>query len=502
MTIEQTVAKIKADQAEAAAKTPGTLAVYQGANDGVELPPSSNRASGVHQPMPEVAGDHLNCQRFLQAHGPGVRFSRELGTWYRWNGSWLEEDRTGVVKGLAAETVNDLRKWVAESDNADEMKRRAAHYSASSRSGRHNSLLDLASTDSAIRVSVDQLDSHPMMLACLNGAVNLATGELLPADPDQLLTRGVNVDYDPEAQSDLWDAFIRTIFDDDLELAGYVQRLLGYCTTGMIRDHVLAVFHGQGANGKSVLINSVKKILGEHAMTAPEGLLIRQKHEPHPERIASLRGRRLVVSNELEEKAQLAEQMVKQLTGGDDLTAREMNGRRFTFPPTFKVLMVTNHKPRVTGTDHAIWRRLRLVPFTVTIPPEKDDKELTQRLVDEHAPAILTWLVQGARAWHHDGLGTCAAVDVATEEYRESQDRFGIFMAECTEESHGARTKVGDLWSRWRDWCEQAREVTGRKQDFSAALLEHGVRIEPYQGTQYVRQIAVIPAQGTFGGVS
>ena len=299
-------------------------------------------------------------------------------------------------------------------------------------------------------------------------------------------------EYDPDATSELWETFIHTIFGGDEELISYVQRLLGYCCTGVIREHVLAVLHGTGANGKSALQHVVQTILGDHAMTAPEGLVIKQKHEPHPERIAVLRGRRLVVSNELEATARLAEQQVKQLTGGDDLSGREMYGKRFTFTPSHKILLVTNHKPKVSGTDHAIWRRIRLVPFSTTIPAEEQDPDLPQRLIADHAPAVLAWLVRGAAEWNRAGLGSASAVDAATAAYKSSQDTFGMFLSDTTRESARARTKVGDLFTRWKAWCETTGERPGRQQDFTQSLEDRGLMAEPYQGTNYVRGIELV----------
>ncbi len=356
--------------------------------------------------VPDVAGDHLNCQRFLTTNGDKVRYSPELGRWYTWNGSWWAEDRLNRVQEMAAASVDQLREWVAEADGADEFKRRSAHYTASARAGRRDALLSLVSTDPDVVVAVEQLDAHPMLLACRNGTIDLETGELRPARPGDLLTRGVDVEHDPTADPSEWVKFITTIFGGDAGLVEFMQRLLGYCITGMVKEHVLPVLQGAGANGKSVLVGVMQDTLGDNAMTAPEGLVIRHDHDPHPERIAALRGRRLVVSNELEEKAQLAEQTVKQLTGGDTLSARELYGRRFNFQPTHKVLLVTNHKPKVKGTDHAIWRRIRLVPFNVIIPVDQQDADLRRRLVDDHGPAVLSWLVQGARIWHAEGLGS------------------------------------------------------------------------------------------------
>jgi putative DNA primase/helicase len=320
--------------------------------------------------LPDLEGDYLNSARFMAAYGDSVRRAPELGRWFIWNGSWWEEDRTDVVLDLASDVVEGLREWVTETSDPKEFARRSRHYEASSRAGRREAMLAVVGTERDVVVRIDDLDAHPMLLAARNGTIDLATGELRPADPADLLTLGVDVDYDPEAYSDEWLRFLDRIFDKDEELLEYTQRLLGYCITGVVRDHILPVLHGQGANGKSTMVGAVQDLLGDHAMTAPDGLVVRQRHEAHPERVASLRGRRLVVSIELEEKVALAEQTVKMLTGGDILSARELYGRRFNFKPSHKVLLVTNHRPKVRGTDHAIWRRIKLLPFTVTISDE------------------------------------------------------------------------------------------------------------------------------------
>jgi putative DNA primase/helicase len=251
---------------------------------------------------------------------------------------------------------------------------------------------------------------------------------------------------------------------------------------------------GPGANGKSTLVGILQDILGEHAITAPEGLVIRNDHQaqPHPERIAALRGRRLIVSNELEQRATLAEQTVKMLTGGDALSARELYGRRFNFNPTHKVLLISNHKPKVRGTDHAIWRRIRVVPFETIIPVDQQDPDLRRRLVEDHGTAVLAWLVRGAVSWHADGLGSAGVVDIATEEYKSTQDTFGAFLDECTVVVPQKRCKVGDLFNIWRQWCERSGERPGRKQDFSAALSDHGFLVETYQNAKSVVGLGIL----------
>ena len=363
---------------------------------------------------------------------------------------------------------------------------------ASAKAGRRDALLSIAGTDPDVVVAVDQLDAHAQLLACRNGTVDLFTGELRASDPSDLLTRGVDVDYDAAADSGAWEQFVTTIFGADQELISFVQRLLGYCCTGVVHEHVLPVCTGPGANGKSTLIGVLQDILGEHAMTAPEGLVIRHDHEPHPERIAALRGRRLIVSNELEQRAVLAEQTVKMLTGGDTLSARELYGRRFNFTPTHKVLLISNHKPKVRGTDHAIWRRIRVVPFETIIPVERQDPDLRRRLVEDHSSAVLAWLVRGAVSWHTDGLGSAGVVDAATDEYKSTQDTLGAFLEECTVVVPQNRCKVGDLFNVWRQWCDRSGERPGRKQDFRSALDDHGILVESYQNAKFVIGLGIL----------
>ena len=443
--------------------------------------------------VPELAGDHLNCQRFLAEHGHELRRSPEMGRWYEWGGASWREDRLDHVQERAAETIDRLREWASEAPDADSFKRRSAHYAASSKAGRRDALLSLAGTDPDIVVSVDQLDAHPYLLACQNGTVDLRTAEMRPADPADLLTHGIAVDFDPDAFSAEWARFIDETFRGDLDLIAYVQRLGGYCLTGVVHEHVLPVATGVGRNGKSTFVGIVQDLLGDLAITAPEGLVIRRHHEPHPERLAVLRGKRLVVSAELEARAVLAEAVVKMLTGGDTLSARHLYGSRFNFAPSHKVLLTTNHKPRITGTDLAIWRRVKVIPFDYVVPECDVDPDLRRRLVAEHGPAVLAWLVQGAMAWHESGLGEAKAVTAATEDYRRSEDTFGAWLAECTiEVDRTVRTKVGALWESWRSWCEHAGERPGRKQDFSAALTDHGLTVETHQGYRLTRGIGLV----------
>lgn len=434
-------------------------------------PPTELPAAPVATEEVELEGDHLNAARFLHEHGNEVRYSPELGRWLVWNGAWWDEDKLERVNKLANETIDNLRRWVAES-KGDEFKRRASHYTASSRARRRDGMLEIARPD--VTAAIAELDTAKDLLACRNGTVELRTGRLLSADRSRLITRGVALDYEPGARSEYWSGFLRTIFGGDEDLISYVQRLFGYAVTGETSEHVLADFYGSGQNGKTTLVNTVMRIIGDHAIAAPQGLLVEvERQHPHPERIAALRGRRLVVSAELEDRATLAEGLVKLLTGGDRLEARQLYGQRFQFEPTHTLVLYTNHLPQVRGTDRAIWRRIKVVPFGVTIEPDERIDRLDDILVAEHGQAVLAWLIEGAVAFYRDGLGTCDAVDEATRQYRHREDVIQHWLDERT--TSGAEAALHALYEDWRAWATAKAVLPGREQVFAQQLAAHGV---------------------------
>jgi putative DNA primase/helicase len=423
----------------------------------------------------ESEGDHLNAERFLAEYGDQVRFVPQLKQLLVWNGSWWRPDAADQAREWARRSIEGLKAWVVEG-TGKEFDRRAAHYRASCRAERISGLLTVAAT--ACRVSVEELDLRPDLLPCLNGTVDLRTGELSPADPTQFLTEGVALEYDPDARSELWERVVSQACLGKPDLVGFLRRLLGYSATGHAREEVLVIAHGTGANGKSAIFGTVQHVLGPLGASAPEGLFtdLGRSGLPHPERVAWLRGRRLVVSYELEKRSALAEGLVKALTGGDTITAREMHGRRFEFAPTFTPFIVTNHRPRVRGTDEGIWRRIVMVPFEYRVPDAARDESLKERLKSEHAQAVLTWLVRGAVEWYAAGLGRPAEVEAATSAFRASEDTFSAFWAECVEPAPRDRVKVGDLFAAWSAYVKP--ESGGRVSDFRARLDDMGMRVE------------------------
>ena len=250
-------------------------------------------------------------------------------------------------------------------------------------------------------VSRDELHADPMLLNCRNGVLDLRTGQLGPHEPDLLLTKMAGAAYRPDVDGETFGAFLEAIQPQEA-MRRFLARLLGHALEGRVVTHLLPIFFGTGANGKSTLIDAVIAALGDYGDAADPELLTARTYDAHPTGVADLFGLRVAILHESDHGRRLAEGTVKRLTGGDRLKARRMREDFWSFPPSHTFVMLTNHKPLVQGTDEGIWRRLRLVPFTVTIPVDERDEHLGEKLAAE-ADAVLAWLVAGHHDWKTSG---------------------------------------------------------------------------------------------------
>lgn len=414
-----------------------------------------------------------NAERFAEQHAPYVRYCWAMKTWLVWTGTNWAPDDTGHVYRLAAATVRSIYAEASEAEGSDQRRQIGDWAKTSEARTRLDALLALASSQERIAVGADQLDRNQWLFNCRNGTINIRTGRLQTHDPDDLITRCSPVHFDSDATAPTWHAFLNQIFAGDAELMRYVQRVFGMCLTGDVSEQYLFICHGDGANGKSVLLDIITYVMGEYAGQAAPHLLVSSKHAEHPTELADLQGRRLVVASETEANAPLRLQLVKRLTGDGRIKARRMRQDYFEFPRTHKLFLVTNNKPRVAELSEAVWRRLRLIPFLVTIPLEDRDPKLLERLKDE-APGILRWLVEGCRAWLRDGLGEPAAVSAATTAYREESDPLGDFLADCCELSANAWTSFKELRDVYADHCQATGAQPLGKNKFAEALSRHG----------------------------
>jgi putative DNA primase/helicase len=335
------------------------------------------------------------------------------------------------------------------------------------------------------------MDRDPWLLNVSNGTIDLRTGKLNPHRREDLITKLAPVAYEQNAPCPLWDAFLKRIFADNASLITFVQRLCGVSLTGDVSEQMLPIFWGVGANGKTTLLSTLLGILGDdYAMPAPPGLLLLRRGEHHPTERALLFGKRLIVDMESAEGARLNEALVKHLTGSDQITARRMREDYWSFPPTHKIIMGTNHKPEIRETKHAIWRRVKLVPFTVVIPEKEQILDLPRQLRAED-PGILAWCVQGCLDWQRVGLGVPVEVTKATEDYRETQDLLTAFLNEetifTTEKQKDSQltAKATPLYQRYREWVERSGETPLSQRSFGEALTERGFVRFTSNGTWY-----------------
>jgi putative DNA primase/helicase len=343
-------------------------------------------------------------------------------------------------------------------------------------------MLALAACEPGVPILPGEMDRDGWLLNVRNGTIDLRTGAFRPYRREDLITCLAPVEFDPEARCPLWDSVLEKIFDRNAEMIGFVQRLFGMSLTADVSEQVLPIFWGSGANGKTTILTAIIEMMGDdYALAAPPGLLVMRRGEAHPTERACLFGKRLVVDMESAEDARLNETLVKQLTGSDQITARRMREDFWTFSPTHKIIMGTNHKPEIRETKHAVWRRLRLVPFTVTIPDDEADKTIPRRLRAEY-PGILAWCVRGCLDWQRDGLKPPADVVKATEKYRGEQDALAdFFAAECViNEQLSARATL--LYERFR---QRVGSDAMTQHKFGRVMTERGFERSENHGIWY-----------------
>jgi putative DNA primase/helicase len=341
-------------------------------------------------------------------------------------------------------------------------------------------MVALAEAQPSLAVAASQLDADDWLLNVRNGTIDLRTGELRPHRRKDLITKLAPVVYDPDAPCPRFDAFLDRTFAADGPLTCYVLMLLGYCLTGDISAQYLPIFHGQGNNGKNVLLDTVKGLMGDYAADAPPSLLVQRQRDEHPTEIADLFGLRLAIASETEEGATLKLQLVKRLTGDATLKGRYMRADFFEFRRTAKIILVTNSRPQVRENTEAAWRRLRLVPFSVVIPEAERDPGLLDALKSEWS-GILARLIRGCLAFQRDRrLVPPPAVASATADYRAAEDPVGEFLADCcvidppeTAEASRAFTLWRDLLAAFLQWCmENGEKVEARP--FGESLTRKG----------------------------
>ncbi len=431
-----------------------------------------------------------NGWRFSRQHREAFRYCREMNQYLAYDGKRWQPDQS-AAEAAAKDTVRDMAASASGDPGKPENKALLKHAMQSATRSRIEAMLFTARSEPGMEIKAKDLDGDGRLFNCNNGTVDLRTGELHPHDPADYISKITNVDYEPDASAPTWDAFLARILPD-VSLRTFMQRLVGYALLGECREEVLPFLYGSGANGKSTCLNTVQEVFGEYAMQAPPELLTLKHGPSHPTELAALMGARCVLSVEVEEGRRLAESLVKQLTGRDSISARFMRQDFFTFEPTHTVFMAANHKPIVKGTDGAIWRRIKLIPFEVVIPETERDPGLQEKLRGE-LPGVLAWAVQGCLEYQRKGLGEPAAVRDATESYRADMDVLAAFIDEECVTAPGVWIKFADLYQGYVNWCQRSGVTAESKREFGNRLTERGYA--PDKGAKNVsirRDIALL----------
>ncbi len=444
--------------------------------------------------------DAGNAKRLVAQHGQDFRYCYPWSKHLSWDGKRWRLDDTGAIERAAKDTARSLYGDAANEPDADRRMILAKFAANTERVERLSAMSRVARSEPGIPVLPDQLDADPWSLNTPNGTVNLKTGELRPHRRDDLLTKITAAEYLSAAESDcpIWEETLDGIFQGKTELIRFVKMLIGYSLIGEVQEHILPVLWGNGSNGKSLFIETVLHVLGkDYASTIVSDLLLVSQHDQHPTERADLFGKRLVACVETDDNRKLSESAVKVLTGGDTIKARRMREDFWEFQPSHTVLLVTNHKPVVQGTDHGIWRRLRLIPFTTkfwdpdkgeTGPPELEaDKKLGEKLKVESA-GILRWCVDGCLDWQRHGLVDPPEVRAATADYRRDMDVIGAFIDQCCLVGNGAlRVKGKSLYAAYRQWAESSGERLVSQRQFGLSMTDRDIeRIKSHGATWYV----------------
>lgn len=413
------------------------------------------------EPMPPGFTDDALALDFTQRHAADWRYIAGWGCWLHWNGMrWFKET---TLKAF------DLARRICREASARCFQPKIAAKVASAATVA--AVERLARSDRRHAATTEEWNQDPWLQNTPDGKVDLRTGIGTPHDRADYMTKMTTAS--PRGECPLWRGFLRDVTDRDEELQAYLARMAGYCLTGVTFEHALFFLFGVGANGKSVFINTLVAIMGDYAATAPMDTFLESRNDRHPTDLAGLMGARLVAAIEVDAGRRWAESKIKSLTGGDKISARFMRQDFFEYKPQFKLLIAGNHKPSIRDVDEAMRRRLHLIPFVVTIPPEKRDKTLPDRLLAEK-DGILRWALEGCLEWQRIGLQPPRSVVNATAEYFQAEDVLGRWIEERCLVNPNAVCSTDELYQAWKTWAEKAGEFVTPLKKFAEDLAQRG----------------------------
>ena len=444
---------------------------------------SRNGQIGVATPKEHYdLTDTGNAHRLFDKFGHIIRYSYNRKKWYYWDGKTWRLDESGEIKKLADIVCDDIKReaFMEQDEKMQVELLKWANRTASSK-GKENMIKECQHLE-CIPASTDAFDSYPDFFNCQNGIVNLRNGELIPHDSSFMMSKIALCDYDTSGKKpERWLQFLDDVTKGDKELQEYIQRCIGYSLSGSNREQCAYFLYGIGNNGKSTFLDTISDMLGDYAAnTQPETIMMKHfGNDSANSDVARLKSARYVTCEEPTEGVRLNEGLIKQLTGGSKITCRFLYGDEFEYTPEFKIWVATNHKPVIRGTDVGIWRRIKLIPFEVNIPPEKVDKNLKYKLRKE-MPQILRWAVEGCMKWQKHGITEPECVQQAVKEYKNEMDLLAGFIEDAIVIDYDCNDRImaKDLFGMYIKWAKANNEyeMTSKKffKEITQKLPEKG----------------------------
>lgn len=414
------------------------------------------------------------AERFVRAYTNKLLFVHGLG-WHYWCGTHWAEDRDGKARRRVVSLLKEIRHETVGME-PKERDRLLVDVKKCESTGGMGGVLDIAKYMRPMTVSAEEVNAHPHLFNCTNGTLNLTTGQVQAHNPRNMITKCAGTAIRPDEHSELFDDFLQTVLPDP-EVRSYLQRVFGVAMLGTIREHQLPILTGVGGNGKSVAVDAVLAAFGDYGIIVDPKLIMKTKHERHATFMADLHGARLVVTSETDEGDVIAASTVKRLTGGDKIRANRMRENTFEFVPSHSLIYVTNHPPRVSADDKAMWRRLSVIPFDVIVA--EPDVKLPEKLKAQ-LPAVLAWAFHGWLEYERQGLNPPAAVLARTEDYRSESDPVAQFLNEECTTGTLVKVKAKQLYDAWQGWAMSHGQQPMSQTEFGRRMSD---RFEKKRGT-------------------
>jgi putative DNA primase/helicase len=408
----------------------------------------------------------------VKRHGANLIYCHEIGSWYFWDGKHWVRDTVGKALKLAKETIRDLIIRVKSDPQAENSEKRLKFLVRAETSAKFESILKLAKPDLAINTQL--FDNDLCLLNVQNGTIDLRTGELLEHNKENYQTKIAGTHYDPQAKCDLFESFLNTIFNGDSKLIAFLKRVLGYSLTGLNSEQCWFLLYGTGANGKSTLVNIIRYIMGDYSSYTPADTFQLSFGDRIRNDLARLRGSRFISASEPDKTKKLDTELLKSFTGGESVTSRYLHKEFFEYNPTGKLFISANHYPSVNANDHGFWRRVKMIPFNVTIPLEDRKKDFELKFRTESA-GILRWMVEGCVERFKTGLELPESVIEATSGYKDDMDVLSDFLAApCVEIDSEKNVKKIDLFSYYSNWLNDKGIRHLGLEEFNRAMTAKG----------------------------